>query len=435
MLWRHECSRYASSSRIGYHPNHPSSSHPSSRPSSAATILRPISARCVSHQQQQRASSAVPKRPLPLGDEAGAGGGRHQHAQNSESGGGWSPAKRPEGVARGSARSRPRSAVPRLGVDTEDVDAAVDPLPTRSNSASAARSEDGTRGGESSSIGGRRVRRDGNSAARRRGMRSASTRSRSRSRSPIDRQNNANGEGEEGEDELFEDIYEDLDDEDDGELDNRISIMESRFSTVGRERPTSAVDGGGATVSDGLDDAQRQRHRQWRSGPQQRAVTVGSRSAATQRPPRAPPQEHQQASMRSRTTCRQAVSSAKTDGSAKTEIRDGTTHTTQQQYPSPFSNLVQDARPPRVIRSRPTSAPVDGSFDHQQNQRGGSCGGVYDPMAPLHARRLRLQMSSARAQESRSAAGREQGGGRGTGAGIMQQRRKRSVRDVSWCLK
>lgn len=422
VLWRHECSRYASSSRIGYHPNHPSSSHPSSRPSSAATTLRPFSAGHSPHHEHQRASSALSRRSLPLGGEAGEGGGGDKQVHTSGEGSEWSLATGPKGVTRGSNRRRPRSAIPRLGVDIEngmdDLGGVVDHRPARGNSASAARSEDGTGGGEGASIGGRRLRKDGNSAVRRRTVRSASTRSPSRSRSPVDRQRGSNGEVVEGEDELIEDIYEDLDDEDDGELDNRISIMESRFSTVGRERPTSAV------------DAQRQR-KQRRSGPQRTTVPSAPRSAATQRPPRAPPQDQQQASTRSRSTRRQLVSSAKTDGSANTETGGGTTRTTHQQYPPPSSNVVQDVRPPRIVRSRPTSAPVDRNFDDQQHQRGGNYGGVYDPMAPLHARRLRLQVSSARAQQSRSAVGWEQDGGGGTGAGNVQQQRKSSTRDVS----
>lgn len=429
VLWRHECSRYASSSRIGYHPNHPSSSHPSSRPSSAATTLRPLSAGRAplqsKHPQQQRASSAVPRQSLPLGEEPGAGGARDEDARILGAGSGLSRGNGSERVGRGSSRTRPRSAIPRLGVDTEDgadnIAARIDRRPARGNSASAARSEDGADGGEGASIGRRRVRKDGHSsAARTRGGRSASA----RSRSPIDRHKGSNREreGEGGGDETYEDIYEDLDDEDDGELDNRISIMESRFSTVGRERPARAGDGGGgATVVDGLVDAQRQRQRQRLSGPQQTVVPAAPRSAATQRPPR---HEQQQASTRSRTTRRQLVSSARTDGSGM-EVANGTT---------PSSNAIQDAQPPRIVRSRPTSAPIDGSFGHRQYQRGISGAGVYDPMVPLHARRLRLQMSSsARARaESRSAEGREQDAEGGTGEGnLQQQQRKRPVRDVS----
>lgn len=434
VLWRHECSRYASSSRIGYHPNHPSASHPSSRPSSAATILRPFSAGRVPQQSQlqhqQRASSALPRRPIHREEGGGGGGGdsgasRDDHNLGGESG---LPGTRVSGGGvRGSSRNRPRSAIPRLGAGTgggtDDTDELLvaGPQPERGFSASAARGEGDVGGGDgssSSSFGrmGGGVTNDASIATGGRGVRSTSA----RLRSPMNPKTNLgfDGQGEE-EDEFLEEIYEDLDDEDDGELDNRISIMESRFSTVGRERPDSAV-GDGATGGSDIVGATHQRQRP--PGSQRAtAVSAAPHSATSQRPPRAPPlQQERQMSAGSRTTRRQLVSSAGADGPAGTETGDGINGTQQLHTANP-STATHDTRPPRAIRSRPTSAPVDGSTFHQ-DQRGG---GVNDPMAPLHARWRRLQMS----------AGAENGDGRVAEVGNehhhQQQQRPRPVRDVS----
>lgn len=388
MLWRHECSRYASSSRIGYHPNHPSSSRPSSRPSSAATILRPFSAGRVpqrSQQHKRRASSARPSRLSSPGvgaavDEAGLATGTAD-----ERGGGSR-----------TTRTRPRSAIPRLGVDVEeDADNAdgrrMDSRSRRGVSASAAMKD-----GDDAS-------REGNNATR-------ATRSKSaRSRSPAMRKPDEVSHEEEG-DEVFDDIYEDLD-EDDDELDNRISIMESRFSTVGRERPGSAVE-------DGVAGTQHRR----RSGPRRIAANAAPRAAMTQRPPRAPPQERRQLSAGPRPPSRQLE--ALTGG----ELKDDVTGKTGDKHPVPSSTGIYGAQAPLVIRSRPTSAPVDGGSSIYRYQQDGDGGAVRDPMAPLHARRLRLQMSSAGAAESRSQVGRD---GAWTARDEHQhQQRTHSVRDV-----
>ena len=425
VLWRHECSRYASSSRIGYHPNHPSASHPSSRPSSAATILRPFSAGRVSQQSSkqyqhlQRASSALPRRPASHREGAGdSGASWNGYNADAESG---LPAAGASGRRiRGGSRNRPRSAIPRLGAgtgaggtdDDEDEPLVAGAHPERGFSASSARGEDDV--GEGDGIlatGGRRSRSTS-----------------ARSRSPMDRRTNLaleGGYGEEG-DEFLDEIYEDLDDEDDGELDNRISIMESRFSTVGRERrPGSAVGDGGANGDSdpvGITD-QRQR----RSDPQRATASAGiPRSATSQRPPRAPLQQQRQMSAGSRTTRRQhASSSAARTRTAGHETGDGgnsNSATTQQLRPShlPSTATRDSSRPPRVIRSRPTSAPVDGSVFGQE-QRGGH--GGRDPMAPLHARWRRLQMS----------AGARNGDGTRAVAEVEHglQQRTRPVRDVS----
>lgn len=432
VLWRHECSRYASSSRIGYHPNHPSASHPSSRPSSAATALRPFSAGRVpqpsssssKHQQhKQRASSALPRRLSPFREGGRDSGAAKWDARDAEDGESALAAARASGGSIG--RNRPRSAIPRLGAgavegDTDDADdellVVAGPHPERGlRAASAARSEGGVGEGNGNGIasaGGRR-------------MRSTSTRSQS-SVEPtrvnlVTRGGEGEGEGEVEEvDEFLEEIYEDLDDEDDGELDNRISIMESRFSTVGRERPDSTVGDGGANGGSlGLVGAAQHR-RQRRSDAHRATVSAAPRSATSQRPPRAPLQQQRQLlSAGSRTTRRQFVSSARAGGPSETG--DGT-HGTQQVDPAAYpSTAVHDdiKRPPRVVRSRPTSAPVDGSvFD--QDRRGGRRG--RNPMAPLHARWRRLQMSAgARNGEGSVAA---------VGHG-QQQQRTRSVRDVS----
>ncbi|CAM9464309.1 unnamed protein product [Hapterophycus canaliculatus] len=388
VLWRHECSRYASSSRIGYHPNHPSSSRPSSRPSSAATILRPFSAGRVTQrlqQHQQRSSSARPSRFRPQEVEEAC------------------PARAAaENAGRGSetAHTRPRSAIPRLGVDMEeDADHAdgrrTDLRSRRGVSASAAldgSSDDGAK--KDPPIAGRRRggsgdnSRHGNNTTR--GTRSAS----GRSQSPVmSNHNDISYKGDE--DEAFDDIYEDLDEGDD-ELDNRISIMENRFSTVGRERPDSAV-------GDGIADLQ---HHQRQHGPRQAAANSIPRSAITQRPPRAPSQEHRQVSTGPRPLPQHFISS-EVQGLTRGGLRDGATGGVGRQPPLPSSTGFYGAQAPLVIRSRPTSAPVDGGSYIYQYQQERSGDAVHDPMAPLHARRLRLQMSSAGgAEELRSQVGR-----------------------------
>ncbi|CAN0573136.1 unnamed protein product, partial [Ectocarpus sp. 12 AP-2014] len=108
------------------------------------------------------------------------------------------------------------------------------------------------------------------------------------------------------------------------------------------------------------------------------------RSAATQRPPRAPPQQQQQQQQmfsRSRPDRRHVTSSARAAGAhAGEDSRE------QQRLLFPLKTSVSgQQQPPRVIRSRPTSAPVAGSSLPQERQRGGVA--VNDPMAPLHARR------------------------------------------------
>ncbi|CAM9366451.1 unnamed protein product, partial [Scytosiphon promiscuus] len=375
VLWRHECSRYASSSRIGYHPNHPSASRPSSRPSSATTIIRPFSAgRVPQHkkQHQQRASSARPPRlrPQEMGtevDEAGVDSARSADKEENRA-----------------ILTRPRSAIPRLGVgagqDTDNADGReADSRPKRGVSASAAMADgndireknDSLRGGTHSN-GARRSRS-------------------ARSHSPA--LTNPGDLPFEGEEDIFDEIYEDLD-EDDDELDNRISIMESRFSTVGRERPDSAV-------GDGAVGIQLRR----RSGSQRTAANATPHSAVAERPPRAPPQERQSSAGPRPSPLRQLISSVDAQGKTEGELRKYTTGEVRRGYPPPSSTSVYGAQAPLVIRSRPTSAPVDGGTSTHQYRQGGDGGAVHDPMAPLHARRLRLQMSSAGAEESRSQAG------------------------------
>lgn len=237
LLWRHECSRYASSSRIGYHPNHPSAIRPGSRPSSAATIVRPFSAGCSS---QQRASSAVPLQSQTHESRGVAGRDRVDKQGNI----------------------RPRSAISRLGDSsqpTEEVYGDLAPRPRRGASASGR----GVSSGGGSSGGMNRGRGDRDS----RGGGSSSRR--------LSNPQDALSLGGQ-EEELYEEIYEDLD-EDDGELDNRISIMENRFSTVGRERPASSVnklDEGLASTFDNSNALQRSQE-----------VSTALRSA--RRPPRA----------------------------------------------------------------------------------------------------------------------------------------------------
>lgn len=414
VLWRHECSRYASSSRIGYHPNHPSASRPSSRPSSAATILRPFSAGRVPQHSQQRASSARPARLRP----------QEVHTGVHEAG----PARATDEVGRGgpTTHARPRSAIPRLGLDLEgepenaEEEKENDSRPRRGVSASAAMDGgNGTSRENDSSFAGRRR---GGSRDKRGGGSNATGVTRSTSaRSQSLASSNPDGlsyEGVEGE-EIFDDIYEDLD-EDDDELDNRISIMESRFSTVGRERPDSAVE-------DGLVGSQHRR----RSGPRRAATNAAPRSAMTQRPPRAPPQEHRQLTAGPQPPPQQRfISSAEAERSSRRESRGDATDDVGQRHPTLSSTGVNGVQAPRIIRSRPTSAPVDGGSSIYQYQQDGGGSAVRDPMAPLHARRLRLQMSSAGAEESRSQVGRDRAWSTRDEYQHQHQQRIHLVRDV-----
>lgn len=344
-LWRHECSRYASSSRIGYHPNHPSGRHPGSRPSSATTILRPFSATQGDHQQQ-RATSAVTSSSLPPTD------GQTQDADDRDA-----------GLERmgGRVGARPSSAVPCLGNPSHAVGGdglSVIPHSRRVFSASGRRGGTATAGlhGRGRVLGDKNARRE----------------SPTRSSLQQDEKPFEDGGGA-----LYDDIYEDLDDEDDGELDNRISIMESRFSTVGRERPTSAVrlDGGVAPIDDAI-GVQRQTH-----------GLAAPRSA--RRPPRVP---------------QQAPHIAAAD--APTRIGG--------------VRVTGESRAARVIKTRPLSAPADGSLFYTR--------GRSDPMAALHARRIRLALSSAGSENYHSVMA-TQGGGLETGT-RQSQREKPAVRDV-----
>lgn len=319
MLWKHECSRYASSSRIGYHPNHPSASRPGSRPSSAATVLRPMSTgRHQPHHEQQRACSS-------------------ENIDRIDTGG--------KGVT---GATRPRSAVPRLEVSSQA---------TQASTASTRRDIDGSSTcGQGSNYDQGTDQHDKRGGSGRR--RAASAR-----RPPSSLRDRGGSCSEDGGDGIYDDIYEDLE-EDDGELDNRISIMESRFSTSGRERtrPGSArLDDGGASFR-GIKNAETDKGK----------TPEHLRSAHSARPPRAPPEPRSATSRR----LHSAAPDRTAEGGTTARGVDG----------SPSFVGVDGTRAPRVIKSRPISAPPGGSLSSAHRA---------DPVAALRERRVRLELSSA----------------------------------------
>ena len=207
---------------------------------------------------------------------------------------------------------------------------------------------------------------------------------------------------------LDDDIYEDLDDEDNDELDNQISILENRFSAVGRERPTSAVKLSGgqhaSSILGGVVDPER------RTAPQQ-AQAVVARSA------RRPPRSSRSPQLPSAAMTTRRLASAGADGAA-TARRTNNTHDLDHHY---FSSACVGARAllVRRTRSRPTSAPANSSLFYER--------GVSDPGVALDGRRMRLEMSraSADAGRYRSAAARERKGGVGD---VNQRAPARDVR-------
>lgn len=277
--------------------------------------------------------------------------------------------------------TRPRSAVPLLGqsrVTEEEMVAPAAHHQARKVSASSRRGGggdggddyDSNRGGSGS---GGRIGCGGGSAA---------------ARETTTLQNETSSEGVE----VYDDIYEDLDDEDDGELDNRISIMESRFFTAGRERPTSAKLG--AQIEDNDIEARHGR-------------APGTRSARL--PPRAP----RLSSNTTTTAMRRLVSAA----------AEGTTKETTTVCNSSVPLSAGYARALRVIKTRPTSAPTAGElFAH-----------TGDPMAALQARRIRVALSSARRAKLNVAEGtaRVVRGERDMTRQSNGQLARSSVRDVS----
>ena len=198
---------------------------------------------------------------------------------------------------------------------------------------------------------------------------------------------------EEGESD--DDIYEDLGDEDDGEVDNRISILENRFSAVGRERPTSAVmpDGGQSAILDRV-DPERRATRQMRGA-----------SHSRRHLPRLPPQ---QAAAAARITTRRLASAEGNGAPRRTNSALNTSH-----HASSLAR-VESGGGLRLVKSRPTSAPTNSSLLYQR--------GVSDPVAALDDRRKRLQ-------RSRTGAG--AGAGGGYRPAVDAGKKKRSVEDVN----
>ncbi|CAM9920029.1 unnamed protein product [Laminaria digitata] len=386
VLWRYESSRYASSSRIGYHPNHPSASRPSSRPSSAATVLRPFSASIAApqQQQQQRASSALPSRSL-LQQSADTHAARKN---NSE-------ARGAEGdkivMSESVAPTMPSSG--HLGGFSSRTGKNV---PERDVSVSASERE-ATGGGSGSGSGS--GRRDGGGHDEWDGANRGQGGGAGGSSRPL-----VEDEGLSLYQEAGDDIYEDLDDEDDGELDNRISILENRFSAVGRERPTSAVktDRGGQQHHAMIiidDDTYAERRDET---PKTHAAVLSGR-----RPPRKSQPPLQQTSALGTTTTRhrRLASAEAGNGAAR---RTNSTHDLDDPSCSSSSACVEArALQQRLTRSsRPTSAPVNSSLFYQR--------GVSDPVAALDDRRMRLEMSLAGAGDYRATAvAREKKGGMG----------------------
>lgn len=372
MLWKHECSRYASTSRIGYHPNHPSSSRPGSRPSSAVTLVRPFSA--TSHREPPcpRASSAVPPRSLPL---TAIDGDERQPRRDYENDSQLSVQDKVNNFVGRASRARPRSAIPRLGIDVVvgDNDTQADELICQPSPRQTVSASDPRR------LSRERVRRGGARSARSHGAH-------------VHGDDLTSGDEQNGGDDDFGDIYEDLD-EDDGELDNRISILENRFSTVGRERPASAVklDGYDDTDESGIKNPlDRDAAITPATGDPLReevahAVTVGQRRhSSARRPPRAP---RQQTASFGGSIPRRLVS-ADPGGLSNREVCTPSASVLD----ASVSNVANLQGAPRIVRKhiRPTSAPADGSNVFHRRRV------PNDPLASLHARRLRLQHISVR---------------------------------------
>lgn len=343
ILWKRECSRYASSSRIGYHHNHPSAGRLESRPPSATSNARTLSAGGPHPQQEwqpQRASSAHPPRSASVEKF-------------------WLTQDRVDtGSENGIEETRPRSAVPRLGASFHETHGRGVNTSSASGQDSSKNSSQGAGSSATTTIGG-----EGGSGRRRA----------SSARRPSSSARGEEGDtafSEEGGDEIYEEIYEDLE-EDDGELDNRISIMESRFSTVGREKHgqvgSARFGHGGNYVGVPSTNPDTIEIGNNRPAPQH------PRSAYSARPPRAPG-AHSAATRRlrsaapDRTTGKYTTAAGGVDG-------------------SPPSVGVGGIRAPRVIKTRPISAPA--VWDNLASAR------RTDPYASLRERRARLELSSA----------------------------------------
>ena len=349
-LWKHGCSEYASPSRLGHHPNHLGIAHPGSRPASAITALRPFSV----PRKEEMASSAAPLRSRANVEVRNANG-RHGSLNHSDEQGG----------------PRPWSAVPRLSewphtVTFDDNEEQEEPQTSTKFSAS------GWEGGISVGSNDRcghvwrgGIAAEGEKSTQQSGMQEEDEVS---SREQV--------EGNYGE------IYEDLDDEDDDELDNRISVMETRFTRLGRERPISATCRDGISMLFGDES----------DVPLGIRVSSAPRSPSW-RPPRAPQRGAIDAVPNRRGWARIGI------------VRD-----------------TKEWRPPRVMSGRPTSAPADGSLLGIHRRP--------DPMAALHARRMKLRMSSADGEELRPAGGAQNGASDALDPQQEWQRKKNASRDV-----
>lgn len=294
MPWKANRPLYTSSSRIGNHVNCPSASISATRPSSAVTIPRPLSP----GYHMQRALSAFPSGGLPRGRGTGDRLARQEVHDGISRVPDMSPSRRaragmPQGsrdcvhaAKRGSSEEHPAGFRGRGDVVLPDDSSDESTSPPRTRSV-------------------------------------------------------ANDE------ELSEDIYEDLE-EDNGELERKISIMESRFSTNGRERsPPNGISAALGDPSKSLHDLPRPVTRS--AGPARSSPTLSETTGMSwlsSRPLHGSPREKE--------------SESRSRGSLKPGVL-------------------------RIVRKRPVSAPTDALFARRRAEL----------TASLRARLKRMEASSA----------------------------------------
>lgn len=359
MLRKHENSRYASN--IEYHRGQPSASRSGSRPLSTAIFLRSFStAGPHDHQmkhQNQRSSSALPPRSLRANYTPEHDKGMGACVSSTEH---WGQ------------ETRPRSAFPRWGMSAQAEEESLDIESQHTRRDVSASGNNGLNYtgvvGSTNSLGAGSTERSG----RRQGAGSVARRPRTSSTQRGDDDCAVSEDDQEVGDDVYDHIYEDLD-EDDGELDNRISIMENRFSTLGRERtrPNSAIDRYGdeeVYVTGRVIDISRE--------PQAQASSKNdyhtSLPARNMRPPRAP-------SLSARTTTTRRLASAALGTSIGKRAAG---------IESLCASDADGIRPPRIIKIRPISAPSGGSPLSTQRS---------DPTTALRTRRDRGDVSRATA--------------------------------------
>ncbi|CAM9190133.1 unnamed protein product, partial [Discosporangium mesarthrocarpum] len=408
-LWRNECSRYAFTSRLGYHPNHPSASHPASRPASAPSPPQ-VQQRA---PRKGRALSALPTRSVPFDAQSEKKSNGLEYRQQ-----GWVsgyPSLSGQGHQTGDkekvppgGETRPVSAFPRLGIWQCREEDQLKKDDMGGGGALLTFVEEG-RPRPQGGGGYGRVRYTGRGDD---GM-SSEERDQQQDQQPQQHQQHQPQEGavqggddpvpvdlaEQEEDDT--DIYEDLG-EDDDDIDDCISILERRYYSRDNRRLYMADASNPATGRVGVASA---------------AGGGNTRLLSLQAGPSSAPR------------CR-----AMNSGGLNSAMRSGSTIRFVQER----SPVATAARVPRKIKrsssgSRPLSAPVgrlllDPAMNgHSWKGGGGSLGGVFDnPLAPPHIRRAvasahRRSLEVLSAERGRGFAGATEGlRGGGGGEGVLE---------------